>query len=68
MLPLSAVHILLIGRMNANLLQSDNEINPSSVKPLFLVPLPLSCSQLANVYKHNTDKQLGLMYEPHSLT
>lgn len=29
----------------ATLLHSDNEINPSAVKPLLLVPLPLSCSQ-----------------------
>lgn len=49
-LPSSTVHISLIrktGRMN--LLQPcstrNDEINPSSVKPLLLVPLPSSCSQ-----------------------
>lgn len=57
-----------IGQINANLLHSVDEINPSSVKPLLLVPLPLSCSQLVNVCKHDRDKQLGHIYEPLSWT
>lgn len=57
-----------IGQINANLLHSDDEINPSSVKPLLLVSLPLYCSQLLNVCKHDSDEQLGHMYEPLSWT
>lgn len=60
--------LIQIGQINANLIHSVDELNPSFVKPLLLVPLPLSCSQMVNVCKHDSDEQLGQMLEPLSRT